>query len=157
MLARDCSMASTRVPPMSPAPFSRCLPRKRKSFANARPFAVHRSRGRTLCLTRECDQAVVAAAIAVDPDETSGEHAAVEERAQLSLHESRDRSTLLTCMGEEQLELLPNDFVEQRLPRLVALVLCHADPVGTEREFGERADRILEPIASDRRRSPAAA
>jgi hypothetical protein len=80
----------------------------------------------------------VAAAIAVDPDETSGEHAAVEVGTQLSLHESRDGCTLLTSPGEERLELLANDFVEQRLLRLVALVLCHADPVGTGWKCGGR-------------------
>ena len=62
-------------------------------------------------LTRECDQAVVAAVIAVDPDESSGEHAAVEVGTQLSLDESRDGCTLLTSPGEEGLELLPDDFV----------------------------------------------
>jgi hypothetical protein len=73
----------------------------------------------------------VAAIVAVYPDETPGEHAAVEVGTQLSLDESRDGCTLLTSPGEEGLELLPDDFVEQRLLRLVALVLCHADPVGT--------------------------
>ena len=87
---------------------------------------------------RECDQAVVAAAIAVDADETSGEYAAIKVGAQLSLHESRDRCTLLTRMGEEGLELLPDHFVEQCLLRLVALVLCHADPVGTGWKCGGR-------------------
>jgi hypothetical protein len=87
---------------------------------------------------RKGDQAVVAAAIAVYPDETSGEHAAVEVATQLSLHESRDRCTLLTRMGEEGLELLADHFVEQCLLRLVALVLCHADPVGTGWKCGGR-------------------
>jgi hypothetical protein len=41
-------------------------------------------------LTRECDQTIVAAAIAVYPDESSCEHAAVEVSTQLSLDESRD-------------------------------------------------------------------
>ena len=71
----------------------------------------------------------MAAAVAVDPDETSGEHAAVEVGTQLSLDESRYGCTLLTGPGEEQLELLTDHFVEQCLLRLVALVLCHADPV----------------------------
>ncbi len=108
-------------------------------------------------LTRECDQTIVAAAIAVYPDETSGEQAAVEVGTQLALYEPRDGCTLLTSPVEERLELLPDDFVEQRLLRLVALVLCHADPAGTGWKCGGQAEGIVEPIAGARRRSPATA
>ena len=99
----------------------------------------------------------MAAAIAVDPDETSREHAAVEVGTQLSLYESRDRCTLLTSPGEERLELLPDDFVEQCLLRLVALVLCPTEPVGTGWKCGGQAEGIVEPIAGARRPSPATA
>jgi hypothetical protein len=102
-------------------------------------------------LTRKCDQAVVAAAIAVDADETSGEYAAIKVGTQLSLHESRDRCTLLTRMGKEGPELLADHFVEQCMLRLVALVLCHADPVGTGWKCGGQAEGIVEPIAGARR------
>ncbi len=62
----------------------------------------------------------------------------VEVGTQLSLDESRDGCTLLTSPGEERLELLPDDFVEQCLLRLVALVLCHANQSGPGGSAGGR-------------------
>ena len=48
---------------------------------------------------------------------------ASEEGAQLALNEAGDRSALLARVGEEALEVLSHDFVEQCLLGLVALVV----------------------------------
>jgi hypothetical protein len=61
--------------------------------------------------------------------ETSGENAAIEIPADLAFDEASNGGSLLTRIGEEALELLPDDFVEKRLLRLVALVVGHVDPV----------------------------
>jgi len=84
--------------------------------------------------TREGEQAVVAAGIAVQAQEPVGQDAAVEIGAQFALHETSDRRALLACAREEALEVLSHDFVEQRVLGLVALVL---DGVGPSR------DRVL--------------
>ncbi len=63
--------------------------------------------------------------------ETASQDATIQISTEFAFDEASDGRSLLAGTGEERLELLPNDFVEQRLLRLVAFVLCHADPVGT--------------------------
>ena len=65
----------------------------------------------------------MAAGIAVEAKEAASQDAAVEVGPQLALDEASDRSALLPCVGEEDLEVLSDDFVEQGLLGLVALVL----------------------------------
>ncbi len=71
----------------------------------------------------------MAAGIAVQSEKASSEDSAIEVGAQLALHEASDWRALLVRIGKEGLEILSDDFVEQRLLRLVSLVRCHADPV----------------------------
>ena len=78
--------------------------------------------------TRESEQTVVAAGIAAQAQEPVGQDAAIEIGAQFALHEACDRRALFACAREEALEVLSNDFVEQCLLGLVALVLDGARP-----------------------------
>jgi hypothetical protein len=77
---------------------------------------------------REGEQAVVAAAVAVQAQEAVGQHSAFEVGAQLSLYEARHRRAPLACAREEALEMFSDDFVEQRLLGLAAFVLDGAGP-----------------------------
>jgi len=62
-------------------------------------------------------------------EKTSGEDATIEIRTDLAFNEASNGCSLLARVREKSLEVLPNDFVKKRLLRLVALVLCHSDPV----------------------------
>ena len=88
-------------------------------------------------------------------EKTSSEDATIEKRTDLAFNEASNGCSPLARVREKGLEALSHDFVEERLLRLVALVLGHADPVGTG--GGGQADRILELIESKRRPSPATA
>jgi hypothetical protein len=79
----------------------------------------------------------------VQAKEASGENATIEISADLAFDEASNGRSLLGCVGEEGLEVLSDDFVEKCLLRLVALVLCHADPVGTGWKGGGQAERIV--------------
>ena len=85
--------------------------------------------------------------------ETSSEDATIEKRTDLAFNEASNGCSPLARVREKGLEALSHDFVEERLLRLVALVLCHADPVGTG--WGGQAEGIVERIAGARRSSPA--
>jgi hypothetical protein len=59
----------------------------------------------------------------VQAKKASSQDSAAEVGAQLALNEAGDRSALLARVGEEALEVLSHDFVEQCLLGLVALVV----------------------------------
>ena len=68
-----------------------------------------------------------------------GQHTALEIGPQLAFDESRHGCTVLSRIREERLELLADDFVEERLLRLVALVSGHGAP-GRDRRGGRRSE-----------------
>jgi hypothetical protein len=70
----------------------------------------------------------VAAIVAVKAQEAVGEDAAAEKGAELLLDESWSRTLAYPRPGEEGLELLAHDAVEQRVLRGVALVFRSARP-----------------------------
>ena len=57
------------------------------------------------------------------------EDATIEIGAKFAFDETSDGCSLLACAGEERLEVLSDNFVEECLLRLVALVVGHVDPV----------------------------
>ncbi len=61
--------------------------------------------------------------------ETSGEDAAIEIRADFAFDEASNGCSLLGRVGEEALEGFSDDFVKERILRLMALVVGHVDPV----------------------------
>jgi hypothetical protein len=65
----------------------------------------------------------VTAGIAVETQEAVGEYAAGQVGPHLTFDEAGDGSTLAARAGEEGLEVLADDFMEQRLLGLAALVL----------------------------------
>ena len=77
----------------------------------------------------------MATGVAVQADRAASEDAAVEIRAELALDEPGHRSSLLACIGEEGLEVLSYDLVEQCLVGLVTFVV---DGWGSS---GDRAPR----------------
>ena len=77
------------------------------------------------------------ATVAVHAQESMCQHTALEIGPQLALDESRHGCTVLSRIREERLELLADDFVEERLLRLVALVSGHGTP-GRDRRKGRR-------------------
>ncbi len=81
--------------------------------------------GRTeaAALTREGDEPVVAAGVAVDPQESVGQHAAGEVRADLALDEAGHGGALRSRAGEEGDELRADDLVEESLLGLMAGVV----------------------------------
>lgn len=86
-------------------------------------------------LARKRKQAVVAATIAMQPQETMCEHTALEVRAELALDERGDRSAPLPRIREEGFQLFADNFVEECLLGLMALVFDRGLLVGTAREF----------------------
>ena len=99
---------------------------------------------------RKSQQPVVAAGIAVQSEKASSEDSAVEVGAQFALDEVGDRRALFARIGKEGLEILSDNLVEQRLLRLVALVLCHAGPVRDRVEVISSSKGMVEPITIDR-------
>ncbi len=73
--------------------------------------------------TREGDEAIVTAAVAMDTQKAVRKHAALEVGAEFALDEAGHGRTIAPRSGEEGLELLPDDFVKERLLGLVAFVL----------------------------------
>ncbi len=73
----------------------------------------------------------MAASIAVDAKKAVRKHAALEVGAELALDEMRHRGAVPPRSGEEGLELVPDDFVKERLLGLVAFVLDGEGSVGT--------------------------
>jgi hypothetical protein len=65
----------------------------------------------------------------VQAEKTSSENPAIEISPQLALNEPGNGCALPTCVGEETLESVAHYLVEERLLRLVALVIGHAGPV----------------------------
>ena len=66
---------------------------------------------------------------AMHAQEAMGEHPALEIGAQLSFDETGNRLTPLARVGEKRLELFADDLMQERLLRLAAFVLGHANPV----------------------------
>ncbi len=64
----------------------------------------------------------MAAPVAMNSQETVGEHAAVQIGTDLALDEAGDGHVRRSCSGEEGLELVANDFVKERLLGLVTFV-----------------------------------
>ena len=62
------------------------------------------------------------AAVAMDTQKAVREHAALEVGAEFALDEAGHGRTIAPRSGEEGLELLPDDFVKERLLGLVAFV-----------------------------------
>jgi hypothetical protein len=90
-------------------------------------------------LAAEGDEPVVAAGVAVNADESVGQHAAFEIRADLPLDEAGDGRPFRSRAGEEGDELRADDFVQESLLGLVANVVGDGGrSAGTGR--GRRAD-----------------
>ena len=96
-------------------------------------------RAKASALAREGDQSIVSATVAVHAQESMCQHTALEIGPQLALDESRHGCTVLSRIREERLELLADDFVEECLLRLVALVSGHGAP-GRDRRGGRRSE-----------------
>ena len=79
-------------------------------------------RTETTPLARERDEAIVAAGVAVKPQEAVSQDSAPEVRAQLLLDESGRRAIAFACARQEGLELLTDDRVERGLLGSVPLV-----------------------------------
>jgi hypothetical protein len=90
-------------------------------------------------LAREGDEPVVAAGVAMNAQESVGEHAALEISADLALDEARDGRTRRPLALEERLELLAHDAVEERLLGLVTFVTNRGGFAGTGLESKRRA------------------
>ena len=75
----------------------------------------------------------MAAAVAVYTQEAMGEHAAIQVRAQLSLHKVGNGRAPLAGTREECFNLFADDLVKERLLRLSAFVLGHAKPARDRR------------------------
>jgi hypothetical protein len=65
----------------------------------------------------------------MDAQETMRQHPALEVCAQLSLDETGNRLTPLASVGEKRFEMFADDLIQERLLRLAAFVLGHANPV----------------------------
>jgi hypothetical protein len=65
----------------------------------------------------------------VQAKKTSGENATIEIGAEFAFDEASHGCSLLARVREKGLEILPDDFVEERLLRLVALVVGQVGPV----------------------------
>jgi hypothetical protein len=85
-------------------------------------------RAEAAALAREGDEAVVAAAVTVQPQEAVRQDATAQEGAELLLDEARYRLIAVGRAREKALELLADDLVEEGLLRLMALVLGHEVP-----------------------------
>jgi len=79
----------------------------------------------------------VATSVAVQAEKAASGDAAVEIPAELALDEPGHRSPLLACIGEEGLEVLSYDLVEQCLLGLVAFVV---DGWGSSRDRAQRQE-----------------
>jgi hypothetical protein len=79
-------------------------------------------RAETTPLTRERDEAIVAAGMAVEPQETVSKDPAPEVRAQLLLDEAGRGAIAFTCAREEGLDFLTDDRVQRSLLGSVPLV-----------------------------------
>jgi hypothetical protein len=79
-------------------------------------------------LAREGDEAIVAASVAVDPQEAVGQDPAPEVRAQLLLDEAGRRVLAFAGARQERLELFPDDRVERGLLGSVSLVTRRRRP-----------------------------
>ncbi len=77
-------------------------------------------------------------------EKTVSENSAVQVGAEFALDEAGHRRTIASGSGEEGLELLPDDFVKERLLGLVAFVLDGEGSVGTgAKRRGERLESCL--------------
>jgi hypothetical protein len=74
-------------------------------------------------LAREGDETIMAASVAVDPQEAVGEHTTGEVGPQLALDEAGDWRPPLSRVGEEALEVVTDDSVKQGCFGVVALIL----------------------------------
>jgi hypothetical protein len=82
----------------------------------------------------------MAAAVAVDAKESMGEDAALEIGAHLALDEPGDGGPHPFCVGEEGLEFVAEDGVEEGLLGLVAFVPGDGwGPIGTGLGTGKRS------------------
>jgi hypothetical protein len=79
-------------------------------------------RTETTSLAREGDEAIVAAGVAVEPQEAVSKDSAPEVRAQLLLDEARRRAIAFACARQEGLELFTDDRVERGVLGSVPLV-----------------------------------
>ncbi len=76
--------------------------------------------------------------VAMDTQKSMSEHTAFEIGTDLPLDEPRDGRALPPCTGQEWLELLADDLVEESLFGFVAFVLadCRGSTGIGERAFG---------------------
>jgi hypothetical protein len=80
----------------------------------------------------------------VQSKKTVSENSAVQIGAQFALDEASHGCTVAPGSGEEGLELLPDDFVQERLLGLVAFVLDGQGSAGTgAKRRGERPEDCL--------------
>jgi hypothetical protein len=81
----------------------------------------------------------VTAVVAVDAKESMGEDAALEIAAHLAFDEAGDGRPHRSCVGEEGLEFVADDGVEEGLLGLVAFVPVDGwGPIGTGLGTGKR-------------------
>jgi len=106
------------------------------------PSAARRTQGPAF--TGEGQKTVTAAAVAVQSKKTVSENSAVQIGAEFALDEAGHGRAIAPRSGEEGLELLPDDFVKERLLGLVAFVLDGEGSVGTgAKRRGERLESCL--------------
>lgn len=90
------------------------------------PCAARHTRGRNLFFTRVRDKPIQSAGIAVNPQKTSGQYAAIQECAQLLFHKARHHPVSLTLSGEEGLQMASNHIIKNRLFGFPGYILPHA-------------------------------
>jgi hypothetical protein len=100
------------------------------------PSATRRAEGPPLATKSQ--ETIVAARVAVQSKKAVGQDPAVQVGAYFALNESSDWHALPTRLGEEGLDVLSYNLVEQRLFRMVTLVL---DGAGSRRDRGLCAPR----------------
>jgi len=107
------------------------------------PAAARRAESATLARVRE--QAVLATGIAVDAQETAGQHATIEERPQFPLYEAGNASIPAVLPFQEGFEMPGDNAVEDALGRVSRAV----DRRGFPNLKVRRKRREVHPLSSN--------
>jgi len=89
----------------------------------------------------------VAAPVAMNSPESVSEHTAVQIGADLALDEAGDRHVSRSCTGEEGLELVADDLMEEGLLGLVTFVPVDGEGSGHKVVHSEAPRRVVNPRA----------
>jgi hypothetical protein len=84
-------------------------------------------------LARESNQLVIAAVSAANADKAMAEQATFQEPAKFPYYEGRHAAVSCRSLCQKRLEVLLDDFVEQRILGRAALVFDGSDLRGTAR------------------------